>query len=120
MVHLPMVKAVISPSDIAARDFRLATLQVRDPEVDVFVDRNGKMNILTLIPQKETDSNAEVPKGEKATPKKESIGKESVFSVDSIRLSGERSGSRTPPWDPLSDRLEGIPDRRGRPWHRGG
>jgi len=36
------------PSDLAARDFRLAMLQVRDPEVDVSVDRNGKDEIIDL------------------------------------------------------------------------
>lgn len=40
MVHLPRVKAVISPSDLVARDFRLAALQVQDPEIDVSIDRN--------------------------------------------------------------------------------
>ena len=51
MVRLPMVKAVIFPSDLAARDFRLAALQVRDPEIDVSRDRNGKLNLLSLSPQ---------------------------------------------------------------------
>jgi uncharacterized protein involved in outer membrane biogenesis len=49
MVHLPMVKAVVSPSDLAARDFHLAALEVRDPEIDVSMDRNGKLNLLYLI-----------------------------------------------------------------------
>ncbi len=51
MVRLPMVKAVIFPSDLVARDFRLAALQVRDPEIDVSRDRNGKLNLLSLNPQ---------------------------------------------------------------------
>ena len=33
MIRLPMVKAVILPSDLAARDFRLASLHVQDPEI---------------------------------------------------------------------------------------
>ena len=40
MIRLPMVKAVISPSDLAARDFHLASLQVRDPEIDISLDRS--------------------------------------------------------------------------------
>ena len=35
MVRLPLVKAGIFPSDLAARDFHLAALQVQDPEIDV-------------------------------------------------------------------------------------
>lgn len=50
MVRLPMVKGVIFPSDLAARDFRLTALQVRDPEIDVSMDRNGKLSFLSLIP----------------------------------------------------------------------
>ena len=43
MILLPMVKAVIFPSDLAARDFRLAALEVRDPEIDVSRDRSGEI-----------------------------------------------------------------------------
>jgi len=67
------------------------------------------MKLLTLIPQKETDINAEVQKAKRRHRKKESIGKESgFFSVDSIRLSGGKVRFATPPVGPLSDRLEGT------------
>jgi uncharacterized protein involved in outer membrane biogenesis len=87
MVHLPMVKAVISPSNLAARDFRLAALQVQDPEIDLSIDRNGKLNLLSLIPKKQKESDAE-GKGEKIAPKEEPGGKEQKFTVDSLRLAG--------------------------------
>jgi uncharacterized protein involved in outer membrane biogenesis len=87
MVLLPMVKAVIFPSDLAARDFRLAALQVRDPEIDVSRDRNGKLNLSSLSPGIQKESEA-VEKEDKAAPKEEPGGTEQVFTIDSIRLSG--------------------------------
>ena len=51
MVHLPTVKVVISPSDLAARDFHLAALQMHDPEIDVSVDRNGKFIFYLYLPR---------------------------------------------------------------------
>ncbi|MCP2500813.1 MAG: DUF748 domain-containing protein [Deltaproteobacteria bacterium] len=87
MVHLPTVKVVISPSDLAARDFHLAALQVQDPEIDVSVDRNGKLNLLSLLPEKQKESETE-GKGEAIAAKDEPGGKEEKFAVDSIRLTG--------------------------------
>ncbi|MHB1024514.1 MAG: DUF748 domain-containing protein [Desulfobacteria bacterium] len=87
MIRLPMVKAVISPSDLAARDFRLASLQVRDPEIDVSLDRDGTLNLLSLLPGKPKESEVE-EKGGKIAPKAEAGGKDRKFTVDSIRLTG--------------------------------
>jgi len=87
MVRLPMVKAVISPSNLAVRDFRLAALQVQDPEIDVSMDRNGKLNLLSLIPEKQKEIDAE-EKGKKIATKEEPGGKEQKFTVDSLRLAG--------------------------------
>ncbi len=87
MVRLPMVKAVIFPSDLAARDFRLAALQVRDPEIDVSMDRNGKLNLLSLSPQKQKENEVEEKEG-KIAPKEEPEGTDQIFTIDSIRLSG--------------------------------
>ncbi len=87
MVRLPMVKAVIFPSDLAARDFRLAVLQVQDPEIDASMDRNGKLNLLSLMPYKQKESE-EVEKGGEIVRKEVPGGTEQNFTVDSIRLSG--------------------------------
>ena len=84
MVLLPMVKAVIFPSDLAARDFHLAALQVRDPEIDVTRDRNGKLNLMSLSPQKDEGNKA----AEKVATKEAPQGTDHVFTIDSIRLSG--------------------------------
>ena len=87
MVHLPMVKAVIFPSDLAARDFRLTSLQVLDPEIDVSIDRNGTLNLLSLIPGNKKESAVE-EKGKTIAPKEKAGTKEGEFTVDSIRLTG--------------------------------
>ncbi|HLN90383.1 MAG TPA: DUF748 domain-containing protein, partial [Patescibacteria group bacterium] len=88
MVHLPMVKAVIYPSDLAARDFRLTSLQVRDPEIDVSKDRNGKFNILSLITEKQKDNSTERRGGKTSSKEEPGAVKEQNFTVDSIRMSG--------------------------------
>ncbi|TFH30457.1 MAG: DUF748 domain-containing protein, partial [Deltaproteobacteria bacterium] len=87
MIHLPMVKAAIFPSDLAARDFHLTALQVRDPEIDASIDINRKLNLLSLIPEKQKESYVE-KKGEEIPPKEEPGAKEPKFTVDSIRLTG--------------------------------
>ncbi len=53
MILLPQVRAVLSPADIGAGEYRLASLAIRDPEIDVAIDRNGKLNLLSLMPEKE-------------------------------------------------------------------
>ncbi len=87
MVRLPLVKAGIFPSDLAARDFRLASLLVQDPEIDVSIDRNGTLNLLSLLPEKQKENTAE-ERGGKNVPKEEPESKDQKFTVDSIRLSG--------------------------------
>ncbi|MBW6502751.1 DUF748 domain-containing protein [bacterium] len=102
MIHLPMVKAAIFPSDLAARDFHLAALQVSDPEIDVSIDRNKKLNLLSLIPDKQKKSE----KGEKeaaTTPNEEPDGLEQKFTADSIRLTGGKVR--------FSDASRGMPFR---------
>ncbi|HEX9850782.1 DUF748 domain-containing protein [Candidatus Deferrimicrobium sp.] len=87
MVRLPMVKAVILPSDLVARDFHLASLQVQDPEIDVSMDRNGKLNIMYLVPEKHTENNVD-PKEGKNAPEEGPDEREQKFTVDSLRLTG--------------------------------
>ena len=87
MVHIPMVKVVLFPSDLAARDFHLAALQVQDPEIDVSMDRNGTLNLLSLLPEKQKENTVE-ENGEKNASEGEPDAKDQKFTVDSIRLSG--------------------------------
>jgi hypothetical protein len=91
MISLPSVRAVLSPADIGAGEYRLASLTIRDPEFDVTIDRNGNLNLLSLIPEKgrRNPGNDNVvgspsPEGEGAGAK---VDKESVFSVEAVRLS---------------------------------
>ena len=87
MIHLPTVKAVIFPSDLAARDFHLTALQVRDPEIDVSIDSNKRFNLSSLIPEDNKGSEIEKKK-ETTAVKEEPGGKEQKITVDSIRLTG--------------------------------
>jgi uncharacterized protein involved in outer membrane biogenesis len=87
MIRLPMVKAAIFPSDLFARDFHLAVLLVKDPEIDVSRDRNGKLNLLSLTPEKQKE-NEVGKKEEPAAAKEEPGGKDQIFTIDSFRLSG--------------------------------
>ena len=77
MVSLPSVRAVVLPADIGAGEYRLASLTVKDPEIDAVIDRNKRLNLLYLKPEKE-----------KEKQNTEKSGKEGVFSIDSVRLSG--------------------------------
>ncbi len=92
MISLPSVRAVVSPADIGAGEYRLASLTIREPEIDVTIDRNQRLNLLSLIPEKEIgnpgiDNEAETRSsaGEDAAAKGE---KGSAFSVEAVRLSG--------------------------------
>ena len=87
MIHLPMVKVTVSPTDLAARDFRLSSINVQDPEIDVSIDRNGKLNLLSLIPRKQNGNSIE-EKVEKTAPVEGAGVKEQKFNVDSIRIAG--------------------------------
>ncbi len=87
MIHLPKVKAAIFPSDLAARDFHLTDLEVEAPEIDISIDDNKKVNLLSLLPEKQKDNSAKEESSEK--PEKNQPGvKEPKFTVDSIRLTG--------------------------------
>jgi hypothetical protein len=84
--RFPMIKAVISPSDVMAGEYRLASLTVRDPEIDAAVDRDGTLNLLSLVPGNGKGNGS--GGGEAAAPDTGKSGKGSIFSVESIRLSG--------------------------------
>jgi hypothetical protein len=87
MVWLPMVRVALSPSDVVARVFRLADITVKDPEIDVAIDRNGKLNLFSLLPEKEKGIPSK--EGGDAPPPVAAGGDTGgIFSVESIRLSG--------------------------------
>jgi hypothetical protein len=87
MVSLPLVNVVLSPSDVVARDFRLASVTVKDPEIDAAVDRNGTLNLLVLLAEKEKEKPT-LKSGGGAPPLFPGNEPEGRFSVESIRLSG--------------------------------
>jgi Domain of Unknown Function (DUF748) len=84
MIHLPSVQASIAPANLGERRFRLASLQVTNPEVDVVLDKNRKLNLLSLMPQQDkatTDEDRRLkdpPPGENGA----------VFTADAIRVEG--------------------------------
>jgi uncharacterized protein involved in outer membrane biogenesis len=87
ILHLPMIKGTISPSDIVAREFRVATLTVKDPEIHAAVDRNGKLNFLVLS-GREKKGNANGDNVAKPGGKAEPTSPEATISIEAIRLSG--------------------------------
>ncbi|MBP2673855.1 MAG: uncharacterized protein H6Q84_695, partial [Deltaproteobacteria bacterium] len=99
MAVLPATRAVISPADLGAGEFRLASLTIDDPEIDVLIDNNKRLNLLSLIPEKQKET-ASDESGEADPPEAEKGRGETVFSIDAIRLSGGKirftDASRTP------------------------
>ena len=61
MVHLPMVKVSISPSDVVSREFRIASLLVKDPEIDAVIDRTERLNLLVLSHRKDRENDMAAP-----------------------------------------------------------
>ncbi|OIP32549.1 MAG: hypothetical protein AUK27_12890 [Deltaproteobacteria bacterium CG2_30_66_27] len=96
MLSLPWIEVVVSPSDIVAREFRVASLTVKDPGIDAVIDRNGKLNLLRLSTH-----------GVKGTDPEKSA--ETRISIEAIRLSGGkvrfRDRTTDPPIDLSLDRL---------------
>ncbi|RJP20620.1 MAG: DUF748 domain-containing protein [Deltaproteobacteria bacterium] len=86
-VRLPWIKAVVSPSDVMKGEYRLASLVVREPEIDAVLDRNRALNLLALAPGNEKGKAGETGGGS-AAPAAAKSGGGTIFSVDSIRLSG--------------------------------
>ena len=86
MVWLPLVHVSISPSDVVARDFRLAGITVKDPEIDAAIDRNGTLNLMSLLPERERENPETGGKEEEA---RGASGNDAGggFSVESVRLS---------------------------------
>ena len=87
MVHLPLIKVSISPSDIVSREFRIASILVKDPEIDAAIDRNGRLNLLVLSPWKDKKNDT----ADRAVPpagRAESAGPALKLAIDAIRLSG--------------------------------
>ncbi len=86
MIHLPSTKASLLPSDVMAREFRLASIVVRDPEIDVTLDPGGKLNLLSLVPEKAKGEDGGERAGKSVPDAAPAV--ETRFSVESIRLSG--------------------------------
>jgi uncharacterized protein involved in outer membrane biogenesis len=86
MLQLPMIKGTISPSDIVAREFRVATLTVNAPEIHAAIDRSGKLNFLVLSMQ-DKKGNADEESVRKPGGAAEPTGPEAKISIEEIRVS---------------------------------
>jgi uncharacterized protein involved in outer membrane biogenesis len=86
MIYLPLVQASISPANMGEREFRLAYLAIRDPEIDVAIDRNKKLNLSSLIPEMKRDNTLEGSDTKAGVS--ETAEKRPVFSVETFRLDG--------------------------------
>ena len=113
MLHLPRIEVEVSPSDIVSREFRVASLTVKDPGVDAVIDRSGTLNLLLLSMRggkgNGEDERAGAPSGgvEPASPQTKII-------IDAFRLSGGkvrfRDRTTDPPIDLSLDRLRLMAD----------
>jgi hypothetical protein len=109
MLHIPRVEVEVSPSDIVAREFRVARLTVKDPEIDAVIDRSGNLNLLPLSARGEKgddkDGRAVTPSGGPGP-----MSPESKIIIEAIRLSGGkvrfRDRTTDPPIDLSLDRLQ--------------
>lgn len=99
MLHLPRIEVVVSPSDIVAREFRVASLTVKDPGIDAVIDPGGKLNLLLLSMRGEKGNDGEkraaTPAGGAAPASPET----KVF-IEAIRLSGGKVRFRDLTTDP--------------------
>ena len=108
MVWLPRVHVAISPSDVVARDFRLAGITVEDPEIDASLDRNGTLNLVALVPGKQGEE-ASAGSMKDAASEPAANETEGRFSVESIRFSGGKvrfaDASREAPFRTALERI---------------
>jgi uncharacterized protein involved in outer membrane biogenesis len=87
MIWLPRFHLAISPSDVIARDFRIAGITVEDPEIDVALDRNGKLNLsaLSIDKKREIAGNKNEKEGAAGAAGDKPASR---VSVESFRLAG--------------------------------
>jgi len=87
ILDLPRIEIVVSPSDIGAREFRVASLTVKDPGVDAEIDRSGALNLRLLSMRGETGSDGKEPPAAPAGGG-DPAGPETKVSIEAIRLAG--------------------------------
>jgi uncharacterized protein involved in outer membrane biogenesis len=121
MLHLPMIKGTISPSDIVAREFGLANLTVKDPEIHAAIDRNGKLNFLVLSGRDKKENVNEDNVAKPAGPA-EPTSPEATISIAAFRLSGGKlrfsDASRANPflteWNEIRLDADGLSTEKGK------
>ena len=86
MVFLPYVQVVSLPSDIGAGDYHLASVTIRDPEINAEINKNKEFNLYALMPENVKENSD--AKNSESSSSANKTSPESVFSIDSVRLSG--------------------------------
>lgn len=102
MLRFPRIEVAVSPSDVVARELRVASLAIENPGIDAVMEKDGKLNLLRL-----SGSGDEGEGGGKraattaggATP----AGPETKIFVEAIRLSGGKIRFRDLTTDPPVD-----------------
>ena len=85
MIFLPSVQADVSSMDIGGDEYRLASLAVREPEIDAVINEKKILNLMALIPEN-IKENSSAEKDAPVAASETSPGV--IFSVDSFTLSG--------------------------------
>jgi len=109
MLHLPRIEVEVSPSDIVAREFRVASVTVKDPGIDVAIDPSGKLNLL-LLSMRAGKGNDEEKQAVSPSGGSEPASPETKVFIEAIRLSGGkvrfRDRTTDPPVEVALDRLQ--------------
>jgi len=82
LFSLPKVEIGIAKSELMDRQVHLSKVLVESPEIDAVMDKQGRLNLLALMPE-----SAAQPKPEPAAAKKEDVPA-FAFEADEIRLTG--------------------------------
>jgi Domain of Unknown Function (DUF748) len=86
LLRLPLLELVISSSDLISRKVRFSSIRVQSPELHLERDRDGRINLASLLPRQKAGKTEEDRKREKA----QGAEKETKVSIDAdtIRLAG--------------------------------
>lgn len=102
ILHLPRIEVEVSPSDIVARELRVARLTATDPGIDAVIDRSGKLNLFLLSMRGEKGNDKDERAGTPSGGAEPAIPETKIF-IEAIRLSGGKVRFRDRTIDPPVD-----------------
>jgi hypothetical protein len=86
LLRLPLLEFSIASSELISRKFLFSSILVQSPELHLERDRDGKINLASLLPQREAGMNGEEKKEEMAAGEEKEAG--ISIEADTIRLAG--------------------------------